>query len=580
MSIFAGIYSRHGTTVPSEVVGALRGTISRSADDLNKLIEYADDRLFMAKVDVGAYGEVGDYSENSLHAFVAGAPILQRRLSEHVSSRSADLREIAEDVCLSQIDSLLACRGQFCAVVYDGEKQDLHLVVDKLGVRPIYYWMDSDFVVFSTALRVIEGLRFCRKTLDLRGIAELSAFGFPLGDRTAYENVSCLRSAELVSFSAGKVQRKLYWHWDNLLAATDQHPDIETRVYEAFQDAVKIRLGSDKITASFLSGGLDSRAIVAMLRSAGAEVLSVSYGPSGSQDELFGRLAAEKMGSRHKQIEVKPMAEGDAFSKASLIEWMQSPEYRTSGVDRPRLLWSGDGGSVGLGHVYLTEEMVELARANKISECAKKFLSHNRIGISTRILKPNVAAAMEEAIVSGVEEELRLLNPLDGGRKIHLFLMLNDQRRHLAAHFENIDLARIDLHEPFFDSEFLSAILREPIDAFLRHRFYMKWLEKFSRGPLDVPWQAYPGHEKCPIPVPAGLSYQWGSDAANRAAEKQRLNAIELAQSILDNKHFIESYVKKHYLGGALLLLKAGVRKRGYWFGALGVLHRYWTKAS
>jgi asparagine synthase (glutamine-hydrolysing) len=162
---------------------------------------------------------------------------------------------------------------------------------------------------------------------------------------------------------------------------------------------------------------------------------------------------------------------------------------------------------------------------------------------------------------------------------MHLYLMLNDQRRHLAAHFENIDLGCVDFHEPFFDADFLAAILHEPIDPFLRHRFYVGWLKKFPSGVLEAPWQAYPGHVPCPVPAPSDLSYQW-SESNNEESNRSRRTAIAQVQTIMSNKRFSNEYVQKPYLCGVRLLLQAGLRKREYWLHTVAVLHKYWTKAG
>jgi hypothetical protein len=75
--------------------------------------------------------------------------------------------------------------------------------------------------------------------------------------------------------------------------------------------------------------------------------------------------------------------------------------------------------------------------------------------------------------------------------------MLNDQRPYLAETYEQIDLVRLGLALPFFDRAFLELILTAPVDGFLRHGFYNRWLAEFGRVAAGVPWQAYPGHESC-----------------------------------------------------------------------------------
>jgi hypothetical protein len=580
MSIFAGIITRSaGVELPESVVQKLRQVVSRSPEDADRRIEFRHDRAFMVKIDIGAFAESGESTNGGATSFVAGEPLLVLNRDAPPGPRSEDLASVAEAVVAGQHHVLRACRGTYCAVVYDTDTDALHLVVDKLGVRPIYYWASPDFVVFSTAMRIIEDLPFCTKTLSLRGVAESACFGFSLADRTAYENVTVLRAGEVVSFRAGHISRQCYWRWDELPPPQDDCPDVETRASAIFRDAVRLRLRNDRTTAAFLSGGLDSRSIVATLRELGANVLSVSFGASGSQDQVFAAIAAEHLGTRHTQIRKTPVVEGDAYSKATLLSWIKSPAYEKTGIERPRLVWGGDGGSVGLGHVYLNEDMVQAMRVGDIQAAIDSFLAHNPLAVETRLLKPAVAVPMQRAIKQGIEEELKSVHPIDAGRSMHLFLMLNDQRRHLVGHFENIDLGRIDFHEPFFDADFLTAILREPIDPFLRHRFYVDWLSRSLPDALGMPWQAYPGHVPCPVPVPDGLSYQWVPDNDEESHQKRR-RAIAQAETILASKHFSDKYLQKPYLHVVRLLLQAGMRKREYLLHTPAVLHNYWSKTS
>src|SRR2546426_839289 len=98
-------------------------------------------------------------------------------------------------------------RVVFCAVHYHPDASRLTLITDKLGVRPLYYWIGDDHVIFATALRVLEGLADLPKQMDLRAVTEAACFGFPLGDRTPYQGVRALRAAEIVEVSGAGVGR-------------------------------------------------------------------------------------------------------------------------------------------------------------------------------------------------------------------------------------------------------------------------------------------------------------------------------------------------------------------------------------
>ena len=95
-----------------------------------------------------------------------------------------------------------AC-GVFCAVHYSREPCRLTLIADKLGLRPVYYWIDDDRVVFATALRVLEEHADVPKRMDLRAVTEMANFGAPLADRTPYAGIRVLQPAEILRVSPG-----------------------------------------------------------------------------------------------------------------------------------------------------------------------------------------------------------------------------------------------------------------------------------------------------------------------------------------------------------------------------------------
>lgn len=521
MSIFAGVLVRSpSNNIPAQLIQELRAAVSRHPDDAGKVQEFTDGKVFMAKLDLGALGTPGHFFAPEVVALVAGDPLLQPAAGYPPLPRDQSLEMLARDVLADDHHRLRACRGTYCAATYDPGSQKLHLITDKLGVRPIYCWVLPDFVVFTTALRILEAVSFFDKSMDLQGVAEALNYGVALSDRTFYQNILCLLAGEVVRFDGvGSMQRTQYWRWDDLPLTEPSEVPAAQHIYRQFQDAVELRLGGEKVAAAHLSGGLDSRAIVAALRTAGAEVFTVNYSPPNSQDQILGQLAADRLGTHHTFIPVKPLMDGDRHSNGTVRDWLDSPAYLAHQPLRPKVIWSGDGGSVGVGHVYLNADIVAATRQGDLERAVDLFMSSTGWGFSPKLLKDGVASSLSNLSRAGILAELAALQPADKGRIFHLFLMLNDQRRHLASHFENLDLARIELELPFFDAEFVAAIVREKIDPFLRHAFYLDWLKCFPEGVMEIPWQAYPGHVPCPHPLPKDLAYQWGDETKIKQRE-------------------------------------------------------------
>jgi hypothetical protein len=237
------------------------------------------------------------------------------------------------------------------------------------------------------------------------------------------------------------------------------------------------------------------------------------------------------------------------------------------------MLWMGDGGSVGLGHVFVEHDIVAALRAGEVD----KAIAGYRSRLVPRLLKDGISSVVAELVMEDIRTELADLRYQDPSRSFHMFLMLYEQRYDLSPHFENMDLYRLELQWPFFDSEFLASIVAAPIDLCLDHGFYNDWLYLFPPVVTSAPWQAYPGHRPCPLPIPEGLAYQWDQAPPEKVAEDRRRKLLQKADQVLGTGGFPDAILKKRLLQLARWMCKTGLRDVQTTIGAAAVYHRYWT---
>jgi hypothetical protein len=300
-------------------------------------------------------------------------------------------------------------------------------------------------------------------------------------------------------------------------------------------------------------------------------VHTLNYAPAGSQDLALGKLAADKLGTRHFEFPKGPLDPLDR-TLAAYTSWLSKTAMGRE-VEHPRLIWSGDGGSVGLGHVYLTEEIVTLMRQGRTADAVETYYG---VGLPKWLFLRGERKRVRDFPHAGILEELGKLKSFDEGRRFHLFLMVNDQRRHLAPIYENLDLVRFEPVVPFFDAEFLHVILSSRVDGFLRHRFYTRWLEEFPPDTRATPWQSYPGHEPCPIPVPEGLRAQWDDSWHGREESQELLRQyLAIGKTILRDPRFPQRLLDKKVLMLAVWLTRLGLSDYTYLFKAAHVFTRY-----
>jgi hypothetical protein len=579
MTLIAGILSRNNQPLSDSACARLRQSISRNPADEVKVFE--DHSSFFAKVDVGAFGEPGFIVDQSgALSLMAGEPLLANREAASVSNRQQDLAVIHDQCLKGNWDVLREADGTFCIVHYQSQTGALSLMADKLGIRPLYFWADDDVIVFASALRILEELPLVPKQMDLRAVTELVGLGAPLADRTPYAGISLLRAGEIVRITNETISRRRYWRWDEIATSSDSEALRLETVYDRFQMAVDRRIRNDRATTAYLSGGLDSRCVVAALRPECARVHTFNFARPGTQDYCFGNDFAERIGSIHESL---PKERGDSvpdYSSLMARALKQSESFNQTPPEHPQVVWSGEGGSVLLGLVHISETILELMRAGNIDGAIEEFLQRENIHVPPKLFRSQVLENISMVIKQGIREELDQLHAEDGGRNFYLFLMHNDQRRKLTSHFENIDLHRLEFQLPFFDGQFLESVIATPFDLCLRHRFYVKWLSRFIPEVTAVPWQAYPGHEPCPLETPNGLAYQWNeSYQANENASKKR-RAMRQALELLGSVDFPNRILSKRNLRLAALIHLTGWRDYQYAIEAAQTYHIYAKKCG
>jgi asparagine synthase (glutamine-hydrolysing) len=561
LTILAGIFRRRNDVrISDQHCVDIERSLSRNTSD--KPFTFRNSRVFLAKIDIGVYSQGASIIDSDgCVSLLTGEPLLLGESADACRTRDEDLKCLHSAWKSENWNLLEKARGVFCAVHFSSLTDRLTLISDKLCIRPLYYYLSDDYVIFVTALRILESLQTTKKVMDVRGIAEITTLGYPLSTRTPYHNVFYLKPAELIQFKEENVSYSQYFRWDKITISREPEIELAKEAYRRFSAAIKCRLRSDTGTVAFLSGGLDSRCIVGLLRNQEVEVYTFNFSDPITQDKVFAEQFANLAGTIHIHAPKPPIPD---YSKLMADAWSPLTSRAERIVQRPGLIWSGDGGSVGLGHVYLTKAIIDLIRGNNPDAAITAFLEDQHASILKRLFQAHIVFALGDCLSRGIRKELDAVQCEDPARGFHLFLMQNDQRRHLSKHFENIDVHRIEFHLPFFDSYFLEWIMACPVDLCLNHHFYGIWLELFPIFLRSVPWQTYPGHEPCPLPGPNGLRYQWGKEVDSERVKDRKRSLVRRSAAILRSNEFPHDLIKKHWLFVATWMYRLGLKDYGY----------------
>lgn len=572
MTILAGVFSLNPSArIPESVCNTMKMNISRDPSD--QAIELRDAQAYFVKVDIGAFDRPAHrIAPTGSMAVLAGEPLLTCD-GPTGQGRDVDFAYLQTQWDERDLQSLRNASGTYCAAYFDPRSATGYLIADRLGLRTLYYCVVGDFVYFATALRILEALPEVPKVLDVLAMTEINGFGYPFGGGTAYADIKMLLPCEVLTLEQGDVKSSRYFQWDAIapVQATEEQAMAET--YHLFQAAVRRRLRGDKTTFAYLSGGLDSRCVVAALRAADAQVYTFNFSLPNTQDQAFASAYAQKAGTIHQEVPAEPWPNWSAIMADA---WRALPRRHEQMPEHPDVVWTGEGGSVGLGYVYVSPEIVSLLRAGDLDGAIDIYLRQQKKVILTRILAPDLATQLKSHLQTRLHQELEAIHCADPVRAFYIFLNLNGPRRHLANHFNTIDQHRLEYQVPYYDTELLEYLTAIAVDPCLYHRFYVKWLDYFDPTVREVPWQAYPGHVPCPVPIQNNLPDQWNAPASRTHMQALKNDLLKRSAAMLSDSDFPDKVLRKPYLrmmrwaykldlGNYAYALKAALSYYNYW---------------
>lgn len=572
MTIFAGIVARGRAQrpFPGAWIAHLRRNISRDPRDAPQLIEGPDYAVTWLDLhqDPEPSARVDDAGNVTL---IAGDPILGWKADDEPSR--SELDRLHDDFRNRRHDSLRRARGAFCAAHFDPMRRRLCLAGDRLGLRPIYYSVQPEYVVFATALRILEGARLVVRQGDLRALAESACFGYPLGPRSPIAHVRSLEAAQVVEVLPETSSSDTYWSWDDLEPTPTSEDGMCRQLSAAFRDAVAVRLDTRRHAVALLSGGLDSRCVVSALRSMDAEVDTIGFGPEGTADEALSRQVASGLQTRHFELRDGTPEFWPRMASA-YTKWRQQSSAdvcRSVGCE----LWSGEGGDRVLAPVNLSASVVAAMRHGDVERAIETYMRDEHAALPVRLFRKRMRQALNGLPQAGMREELGRRTSSDPARRFHIYVLVNEARRNIYRHFEDIDLNRYELVMPFYDAEFVRLVLSFPIDPFIAHGFYYRWLREFPVQVHAIPWQAYPTSIPCPLPLPGGLRSQWDHWFTAQQQKTLWKQQQSLADSIVNAREFPDWLLNRTLLRCARLLHRLGFRRYGYIFEAARPFVKY-----
>ena len=200
--------------------------------------------------------------------------------------------------------------GMFAFALWDGRRKRLFIARDRLGIKPFYYFFDGKRLLFASEVKAIVAVMGKAKCVNTELIDSYMSFGYVPGEDTLLMGVKRLLPGHYGIIANGDLTLSQYWDLE-----FDNHEDKGLEYYlqgtsELLEDSIKLRLRSDVPFGVFLSGGLDSSAVVALvspLVSRGLKTFSVRYDFGAGYDETpYARAVASQFGTDHHELTMTP----------------------------------------------------------------------------------------------------------------------------------------------------------------------------------------------------------------------------------------------------------------------------------
>ena len=288
-------------------------------------------------------GEIYNFEELNRRYLSSGHRFRTRSDTETI----VHLYEELGEACFAEL------RGMFALAIWDARRRRLLLARDRLGKKPLFYSWDGRRLLFGSEIKALFKAGGLSKEVDLEALSDYFSYLYVPAPKTIYRSVRKLRPAHYLVAEESGVRETSYW--DIRFHGTRELSEAEwcNRFLDEYRTAVKSRLISDVPLGAFLSGGVDSSSVVALMHEFQPPVTTCSIGFTEANYDEAGdaRRFAASLGANHYEQIVEPRA----IDLVSKLAWHYDepfadssavPTYYVSKVARQHVTvaLSGDGG--------------------------------------------------------------------------------------------------------------------------------------------------------------------------------------------------------------------------------------------
>lgn len=261
--------------------------------------------------------------------------------------------------------------GQFAIALWDRPRRRLLLVRDRPGILPLYFSHQGQRLLFASEVKALLPAMSTRPQLNPAALDQLMTFWAPVSPASLFKGVEEVSPGEMVIIESGQLRRQRYWEWtfpadgDYLQGSVDE---LTEELHSLLLDATRLRLRADVPVGAYLSGGLDSSGISAMVRHLGhpdLHTFSIRFDDPGVDEGEHQLRVSQYLGTKHASVMCHKADIAASFpgviyrTEAPVLRSAPAPMSILSGLVRQhgyKVVLTGEGADEVLGGYDLFKE--------------------------------------------------------------------------------------------------------------------------------------------------------------------------------------------------------------------------------
>lgn len=314
----AGIYQFNQESPSRDAIFRITNAMAHRGPDADGLVisgPVALGHRRLAIIDLSPAGNQPAYSSNGRFCGVFNGEIYNFReiratLTGHSFKSTGDTEVLMEGWARWGLDLLPKLKGMFSFAILDQQTRDLYIVRDRLGVKPLYYSHTAAAFSFASEIRSLLTVHTGKPKVSEAALFSYFSYQSVVGEQSIIEGIRELPAGHYLKISNNQVSQHVWWQIKRqTLPDSLSYASAKKQIRQLLLQAVEQRLVSDVPVGAFLSGGIDSSAVVGLMAEVSSrppETFTVGFTESEYDESSYASLVAKKFGTHHHVIVQKP----------------------------------------------------------------------------------------------------------------------------------------------------------------------------------------------------------------------------------------------------------------------------------